>query len=135
TWLGAPAFIGLMQLEADAAPLATQYLLILIPALPAIMIEQVGIACLHGAGDTMSEFLAKSVVNVVNMLVSFVLLTGWGPFPEMGFRGLAVGTAVAHAMGGAIILIWLLKGRAGLRLRIRGLWPDWNMQRRLLRIG
>jgi putative MATE family efflux protein len=135
TYLGGPAFVGLMQLEDQAAPLAVQYLLILVPALPAMMIEQVGIACLHGAGDTVSEFVAKTLVNLANLFLSFALLTGWGPFPEMGFRGLALGTTLAHALGGAIILALLLRGRAGLKLRLRGLWPDWQMQRRLLRIG
>lgn len=124
-----------MQLEGEAAPLATRYLLILVWALPAMMIEEVGIACLHGAGDTVSEFVAKAAVNLVNLALSFALLTGWGMFPEMGFAGLAAGTAIAHGIGAVIIVGCLLGGRAGLRLRLGALRPDWLMQRRLLRIG
>src|SRR5262249_50082791 len=42
---GGREFLAIMQLSPEAAPLAQRYLTILIPIVPAIMIEQVAIAC------------------------------------------------------------------------------------------
>ena len=60
---------------------------------------------------------------------------GWGPFPALGWNGLAIGAAAGYVVGGIIILGCLLWGRAGLRLRGRLLWPNLEMIRRLLRVG
>jgi len=128
-------FVRLLNLQDDAAADATLYLLILVPAIPAVMVEQVGIACLRGAGDTVTGFLAMSVVNLVNILLSFALVTGIGPFPEIGWAGLAIGTAAGHLVGAAIILTALSVGRAGLKLSRDALRPNTPLIRRILRIG
>ena len=135
TTFAGSAFVDAMQLEEDAAEHATAYLWILVPVLPAIMMEQIGIACLRGAGDTVSGFVAKTIVNLINVVVSAALVIGWGPFPQLGWIGLAVGTACGHGVGGLILACLLLAGRAGLRIRFHRLTPDLSLIRRLLRIG
>ena len=45
-------FVRLLQLEGEAAELAVRYLRIILPVLPLIMFEEVGVACLRGAGDS-----------------------------------------------------------------------------------
>jgi putative MATE family efflux protein len=132
---GGSGFVRIMQLEGRAGDLALRYLWIVLPVLPLIMIEQVGIACLRGAGDTYSGFVAKSVVNVVNVVVSSLLVVGVGFIPKLGWAGIAIGTACGHGLGGLIILGLLLRGRAGLPLRLRRMRPDGNLIRRLLRVG
>ncbi|QDU96719.1 Multidrug resistance protein MdtK [Lignipirellula cremea] len=129
------AFIALMQLSDAAAPLAESYLRTLTPVVPFIMFNQVGAACLRGAGDTVTGFVAQLCVNVVNISLSTALVSGLGPFPDWGWGGLALGTACGHATGGLIVLLALLRGRAGLRVNFRLLRPDWEILRRLLRIG
>jgi len=132
---GGPSFVRAMQLQDAAADLAIRYLWILVPVVPAIMIEQVGIACLRGAGDTVSGFVVKLIVVAINVAVSVSLVIGWGPVPALGWDGLAIGTAVGHGIGGLLIGCLLLQGRAGLALRWRQLWPDRTLIWRLLRIG
>ena len=133
--LGGRDLIRWMRLEPRAAELAWQYVLIVTPAIPLIMIEQVGAACLRGAGDTVSGFVAKSIVNVVNVILSTLLVLGPGVIPKLGWQGLAIGTACGHMVGGVILLGLLCRGQAGLRLRRRFLRPDFGLLRRLLRIG
>ena len=72
---------------------------------------------------------------ILNVIVSSGLVTGWGPFPELGWKGLAIGTAVGHAVGGLILLAVLFKGRAGLRWSIREWFPSWSTIKRILKIG
>jgi putative MATE family efflux protein len=111
--------VRLMQLEGDAARLATHYLWFVLAVLVAIGVEEVAIACLRGAGDTMSGLIAMIVLNIVNVSVSWSLVLGLGPLPELGWYGLAIGTAVGHLCGAAVILGFLLRGRAGLWIELR----------------
>lgn len=135
SWLGAGPFVRTMQLEPAAADLALRYFWFLIPLYPAIMIQQVGVACLRGAGDTLSGFIAMSIVNLINTIVGVVLVTGAGPFPQLGWDGLAIGTISGYLVGSLIVLAYLLRGRAGMRLTWGCLRPDWQPIRRILRIG
>jgi len=128
-------FIRLMQLKEDAAPPAARYLAILVPVIPAMMIEQVGIACLRGAGDTVSGLVAMTIVNLVNVVISMSLVIGIGAVPQIGWDGLAIGTACGHVVGAVIVLALLIRGRAGLRLRRSLMGFDFNLIRRLFRVG
>ena len=132
---GGPYFVYAMQLQDEAARLAIRYLWILTPVVPAIMLEQVGIACLRGAGDTVTGFITKTIVVAINVAVSMSLIIGWGPIQPLGWEGLAIGTAVGHGVGGVLIVSCLLAGRAGLTLRWHKLRPDGMLIWRLLRIG
>lgn len=127
--------VGLMQLEGPSAELAVRYLSWLLPALPMIMCESVGIACLRGAGDMMSGLYIMVVVNLTNIAVSWSLALGLGPMPEMGWDGLALGTAVGHCLGGVLVVARLAAPRTQLRLSPRLLRPDIDLLGRLLRIG
>jgi putative MATE family efflux protein len=124
-----------MQLEGKAAELAERYLWILTPVIPVIMLEQIGVACLRGAGDTVSGFIAKSIVNVVNVIVSTLLVLGPGSIPKLGWEGLAIGAACGHGLGGLLVLVFLVRGKAGLRIELAGMRPDKELIRRLWRIG
>ena len=128
-------FIRWMQLDPSAAPLAEEYIAILAFAIPAIMVEQVAIASLRGAGDTVTGLRAKIVVNVANMAVCYGLVTGWWMFPEWGWRGLAVGSSVGHFIGAVLLLLVLMRGQAGLKLELRQLTLDSSTIRRLIRVG
>jgi putative MATE family efflux protein len=128
-------YVAVMQLEGEAAELAIRYILILVPVLPAIMLQRVGIACLRGAGDMVTVFWLMALVNVVNVVVSSMLVIGIGPAPKLGWDGLAIGTAMAQLIGGVVMLVLLARGQRGLRLRWRWLRPNGQVIRRLLRIG
>jgi putative MATE family efflux protein len=143
-------WVRAMNLRGEAAVLAVRYIWIVTPVIPCIMLEQVGSACLRGSGDTVSGMIARVAVNVVNVTLSTALVTGYGPFPTLGWDGLAVGTACGHGVGGAIILWRLLAGTGGVSLRdheqgdrdpsVRDHWSrlwrwDQAMIGRILRVG
>ncbi|MFP6657246.1 MAG: MATE family efflux transporter [Pirellulales bacterium] len=128
-------YVAVMQLDGEAADLAIRYILILVPVLPAIMLQRVGIACLRGAGDMVTVFWLMAIVNVVNVVVSSMLVIGIGPAPKLGWDGLAIGTASAQLTGGLLMLALLVRGHRGLRLRLRWLKPNVNVIVRLLRVG
>ncbi|MFM2096310.1 MAG: Multidrug resistance protein MdtK [Planctomycetota bacterium] len=134
-YAGAERFIAVLQLDPAAAPLAVQYMKIVAMVIPAIMIEQIAIASLRGAGDTVTGLAAKISVNAVNLVLSAGLASGWAFFPQLGWRGLAIGTAIGHLVGALVLAIALLRGRAGMQLRFAELRPIESIIRRLLRVG
>lgn len=130
------AIVAAMGLEGPSAEAAARYLSIELWVLPAIMVERVGIACLRGAGDTVSGLFTMMVVNVVNVGASYALVTGAGGLLDpLGWDGIALGTAAGHLTGAAILMALLIGGRAGFHLRLRDMWPERPMIRRLMKIG
>jgi putative MATE family efflux protein len=127
--------IAMTKLAPDARELTDRYLSIILFAMPAIMIEQVGIACLRGSGDTVSGLIAMVVMNGVNILLSSALCIGIAPFPKLGWEGLAIGTTIGYYAGAAIVLLRLARNRRGISLQGRLFRPDVDLLRRMLRVG
>jgi putative MATE family efflux protein len=127
--------VAVLQLHGEAALFAVAYLRPLFIVLPFQIIEYAGIACLVGAGDTRTGLWVTMGVAVINVPLAWSFCLGWGPFPALGFVGIAVGTAISHTLGGLAMLIVLARGRFGLFLRPRLFWPEPNLLRRILRIS
>lgn len=127
--------VGLVNLEGASAALAVRYIYCILPALPLIMMEAVGIACLRGAGDMIAGLLIMVAVNTVNIVVSWSLVLGIGPLPRLGWEGLAIGTSLGYCSGGLLAAGLLIRGRSGLHLNWRRMRPDLPFIRRLLWIG
>jgi putative MATE family efflux protein len=130
-----PWWIAILDLRGDAARFAVEYLAPLFALLPFQMVETAGIACLVGAGDTLTGLRVMGLVAFVNVPVSWGLCLGLGPLPRLGFVGISLGTALSHALGG-LTVAWILRhGRTGLGLEWRRLWPDGRLLVRLLRVS
>ncbi|QGJ71705.1 MATE family efflux transporter [Planctomycetales bacterium 10988] len=124
-----------LDLQGNAVGYASSYMGYVFWFLPLIMVETVLLACLRGVGDTRTGMWVMLMVNAVNILVSWGLVQGWGPLPELGWDGVAIGTSAALATGGSILLILFLRGQSGLQLRLPYLKPDFDLIRRLLKVG
>jgi putative MATE family efflux protein len=132
---GLRGFIALLGLRGDAALFAIDYLRPVIVLVTFQVIESVGLACLTGAGDTRTGFWVLGGIAVLNLPLAWGLFLGLGPLPELRFVGISLGTAFSHMLGGLAVLVVLLRGRAGLRLHLHLLWPDWRLIWRLLRVS
>jgi putative MATE family efflux protein len=133
--LGLERLIALLQLEGQTAELAVAYLRPTFWFLTLQVIELAGVACLVGAGDTRTGLWVLGGVAILNVPLSWAFFYGLGPLPALGFVGIAMGTGVSHALGGLVVLSVLVRGRAGLRLDLRMLRPDFSLLRRLLRVS
>jgi putative MATE family efflux protein len=133
--VGMGRIVELLQLHGEAAELAVDYLTPLFALLTFQMVGLAGIACLVGAGDTRTGFMVLGGVAVLNLPLAWVFFLGIGSWHGLGFKGIAVGTALSQSIGGLTVLAVLARGRAGLLLHPRLLWPDRNLIGRLLRIS
>lgn len=134
-WFAAPAVMGVMNLGGVAAEAAVTFLRIVLTITPLLACTTVGVACLRGAGDTRTGMWVMVLVNAINAALSWSLVRGIGPFPKLGFPGIALGTAVGEGIGGLVVLAVLTRGRAGLRLDWTGVRPFGSEVRRILRIS
>ncbi|MCS7236853.1 MAG: MATE family efflux transporter [Thermoguttaceae bacterium] len=130
-----PHLVQFMQLGAGPAKAATEYLQIIVPCIPLIAVQAVSVSCLRAAGDMVAGFLVMAIVNILNVLVSWALCLGWGPLPQLGWRGLAVGTATGVVGGTVVLVILLWRGRRGLYLPGRHFTWDPRLAWRILRVG
>lgn len=128
----------LIGLQGDIATLAAGYIRILSLALPATGIASAANAAMRGAGDTRRPMLVMLVVNGINILGSWMLLSGmpqWG-IPAVGVYGSAIGAAGGWTLG-AVAAIWLLRRDHPRAPRL--LWaqvrPHRDTMLRILRIG
>ncbi len=121
--------VELLGLKGDAALFAVAYLRPIYVLLVFQVIESAGIACLVGAGDTRMGLFVRGGVALVNVPLA------WALFHAIGFQGIALGTALSHTLGAVAVLLVLARGRAGLKLDLRQLWPDKSIQYRLLRVS
>ncbi len=118
----------------DVRHLAEIYMGIVLLGLPLNMIYITGVTALQADGDTKTPMWISAVQGVLNLVVSWLLLWGIGPFPEWGIFGAGVGTLVSLAIG-AIGIIWSLMRRTGhvqLQLTVK---PSWTALRPILRIS
>jgi len=132
---GMDQLLRVLQLHGASATFAAQYLWPTFLLLTFEVIEAAGIACLAGAGDTLTGFWVTGGVAVVNLPLAWGLCFGLGPLPQLGFPGIAYGTALSHTLGACVVLIALAKGRAGLTLSWHWFRPELDLIWRLLRIS
>ncbi len=127
--------VDLLQLRGEAADYAVAYLMPLFGLLVFQTIEVAGIACLIGMGDTRTGLWVTTGVAVLNVPLAWGFGWGIGPFPNLGFVGIAVGTALSHVLGGIAVLVFLMRGRSGLKLEWALFRPRSDLLYRLLRIS
>ena len=123
--------------DPEAQRLIDVYIRILCVGIPLATITFIGNACLRGAGDTLTPAIAMIVIDLVNIVLSFGLCYGLGPFPRWGFDGIVWGTSIAYGGGAFVVMAVLLRGAgsSGLRLFWHRLRPARNTIRRILKVG
>lgn len=130
----AEPFLALISAPEGVRATSAAYIKINAAAfLPAVFLL-VGTACMRASGDTRTPLLVMLGVNVVNVVVSWLLVNGQLGLPTLGVEGAALGSALARTLGGLAIVALLLRGHGRLRLALEG-GLDGEMLRRLARVG
>ena len=103
-WLFVTAVLAIVPCSAEVSAFARKYFFIRIWAAPATLSLMAFKGWFIGMQDTVSPMLTDIVVNVMNMLVSYVLAV-YTPF---GAMGVAYGTVIAQMTGLLVALLILL---------------------------
>jgi len=110
-------FLG--NAEPQVFETARLYFLRTLISLPFMMISIIMGGALRGAGDTRTPMYAAGVSNIVNVILSFVLIFGFGPIEARGIYGAAEAVVVARAFGLIVTLFVLFTGKCVLK-------PTWQ---------
>ena len=91
---------------------------------------------LQGAGDMKTPLGIMALINVIHVFFNYLFIYGVGPFPQMGVAGAAMGTITSRLVGTGVGLGVLFSGRFAVKIPPgTSFHPDWNLMRRVLRIG
>lgn len=130
--------------ERDVAENSLTYLGITLLTYPLIALTSVACGVLRGAGDTRTPMKITIIMNIFNIVLSYVMIYGLRvgsahfhfEIPAMGIRGAAYGIAAARTIGGVLVTLVLLKGSKIIKLTIdRSFRPDFEMLRCIFGIG
>jgi multidrug resistance protein, MATE family len=86
--------------------------LVLIPTY--VMIITGGV--LRASGRVRVAMINAFVASTLNVVLDLVLALGWGPVPALGFKGIALATALATTVGMALNLMHMFFGPTAIRL-------------------
>ena len=103
-WLFVTAALAIVPCSDEVAHFARQYFFIRVWAAPATLSLMALKGWFIGMQDTVSPMITDMVVNVVNMVVSYVLAV----YTPMGALGVALGTVIAQFTGLTLALILLI---------------------------
>ncbi len=92
-------------------------------------------AVFRGAGDAAVAMRVLWLANIVNICLNPFLIFGWGPFPELGVAGSAVGTTIGRGVGVAFQLWILFTGRSRISVRASQIRVDFSVMARMLRLS
>ncbi|MDO4550768.1 MAG: MATE family efflux transporter [Planctomycetia bacterium] len=134
-WFYLDQMVDLLRLQSSADQYAREYLWIILPSLPFLMLSAIGMSALRGAGNMAIGLWIMVLINVVNIFVSWGLVLGIGPLPCLGWKGVAAGTTLGFIIGGVATTLVLWRGSYGLKLKFRQMVPDMNMIGRILWIS
>ncbi len=132
--IGGTGLFAVLGAEPAVSAVARVYLNIVALSFPAMAFLFVGNAALRGAGDTLTPMRTWAVVVLVNALLAWALVGPWSPF-HLGVAGLGIAAALARMLGAMLVGMRLWRGTARLALPHYGLKPEWEVLKRLLKVG
>jgi MATE family multidrug resistance protein len=75
----------------------------------------------EGLSDTKAGMRVSLVANFLNILLNYPLITGWGPFPELGLAGAAVSTLFTRFLMVGGMALYIRKNK-----RFAHHWSFWR---------
>ncbi|WP_338557048.1 EmmdR/YeeO family multidrug/toxin efflux MATE transporter [Erwinia sp. E_sp_B01_3] len=96
--------------EPEVKTLALSYLTISAWSYPAAAIALIGCGALRGAGNTKIPMLINGGMNILNIVISTVLIYGCLGWKGLGFDGAAIGLTVTRYIGAVAVIYVLMTG-------------------------
>ncbi|MBD3266660.1 MATE family efflux transporter, partial [bacterium] len=112
---------GLMILGAKGKVLqyGTEYLRMLMTGVVFLLVNFAGNGVFRALGDAKTPLKIALFINILNVILSYMLVFGIGWLPAFGVMGIAMGTVFARGIG-AVIALWIMRHpHRTVRLNIR----------------
>ena len=130
----APLLMRLMGAEADVRPLGVEFLRWGSLGFPMLMVLYAISGSLRGMGNTWMPMLILLIVNAVNALVVYLLISG--AVADLGIRASGIGFALGGTMGGGLALALAASSLSPISMDVGRLFGvSRSSFARLLRVG
>ncbi len=96
--------------DPQVKSLALTYLRITAWSYPAAAIVLIGSGALRGAGNTKIPMIINGGMNILNIMLSSVLIYGCFSWGGLGFIGAGLGMTISRYIGAAIVIVVLMVG-------------------------
>jgi len=90
---------------------------------------------IRGTGNMNVSAFWMVIASAIQVLAGGVLVLGLGPFPQMGIAGAALAVILGTGVGTIGQFVYLLRGRGGVTLHLRGISLQWHYFKAILRVG
>lgn len=135
-YFASPYLIDLMQAQPEVKLHALPYLRIMFTCGAPLFIMFMVVGAFQASGDPKTPLFLGILSTILNIAISVVLITGMGPFPEMGTAGAALGTVIAPMVSVCIAISLILSRKTIIHPPARfTLVPDFEVMRVVARIG
>lgn len=118
-----------------AVELGTQYLQIMFAGIIFMVLNLTISSLMQGAGDTVTPLWIAVGMNIINVILNYVFIFGFGPIPALGVPGAALGTVLSRAIAAAAGIMIMYSGRNIVRLGLGSYRPNLAAFREILSIG
>lgn len=118
-WVTAPGLLTLLGTPGEAYALALEYLRIIFLSMPFMMVSIILTMSLRGMGDSRTPLIFMGVTVGIDIVLNPILISGLGPFPELGIAGSAWATMAASFIAFVGMVIYVYAKDLPLRLRGR----------------
>ncbi|WP_305098139.1 MATE family efflux transporter [Croceibacterium aestuarii] len=116
-WLAAPALLTVLDTPGGAYALALTYIRLMFVSMPFMMVSVILTMGLRGTGDARTPLIFMGVTVAIDAVLNPMLITGFGPFPELGIAGSALSTIVASLVSFFGMIVYVYAKDLPLRLR------------------
>ncbi|MEO0983560.1 MAG: MATE family efflux transporter [Pseudomonadota bacterium] len=133
-----PFIVDLVRIPPEARSYAITFVRITCLALPTLFVFIFMMMMMRGLGDARTPFRFTVLWIGLGLVLSPLLLTGWGPFPRLGIAGAALAGLIANATALAGMIVYLYRNDMPLALRgpeLRYLRPDRDLLIMLVQRG
>ncbi len=129
------SILRLMQVPEDAFEFTRQYMTIIFAGMPIMFVGFILRSALQGVGNSVTPLIVQSIAIGLNLILDPLVIFGIGPFPRLEVAGAAYATVFSRLVASIVALSILVRGRRGIRLKLRHMKPDWHAIKRLASIG
>ncbi len=126
----------LMGAEKEAVTIGVEYTQIMLGSSAVIVLLFLMNGIFRGAGNASIAMKSLWIGNGCNIILSPLLISGYGPFPELGVKGAAIATVLGRGVG-VLYQLYALFYKTNQHLNLKGIsWiPDFKIIQNLLNIA